>query len=247
MNNDGLRDLFVANGIYQDLTDQDYLQYVSSEEVIQSVVSGKKVDFKRLIDIIPSEKVPNHSYLNQGDFSFDFYTESGLNQASFSNGSAYGDLDNDGDLDLVVNNVNMPAFVYENKLDPTTSKALQLQLVGAGKNIQALGAKIRIEANEQIYFAEHYPIRGFQSSMDPKLHVGLGEAETATIDVIWPTGGTSRIENVSLDNPITIKEETKRGETLNFDFQKENQQFAAAKNPPTHTKKITLLTSIVNG
>ena len=72
MNNDGLRDLFVANGIYQDLTDQDYLQYVSSEEVIQSVVSGKKVDFKRLIDIIPSEKVPNHSYLNQGEFSFDF-------------------------------------------------------------------------------------------------------------------------------------------------------------------------------
>ena len=145
MNNDGLRDLFVANGIYQDLTDQDYLQYVSSEEVIQSVVSGKKVDFKRLIDIIPSEKVPNHSYLNQGDFSFDFYTESGLNQASFSNGSAYGDLDNDGDLDLVVNNVNMPAFVYENKLDPTTSNALQLQLVGAGQNTQALGPKYALK------------------------------------------------------------------------------------------------------
>ena len=145
MNNDGLRDLFVANGIYQDLTDQDYLQYVSSEEVIQSVVSGKKVDFKRLIDIIPSEKVPNHSYLNQGDFSFDFYTESGLNQASFSNGSAYGDLDNDGDLDLVVNNVNMPAFVYENKLDPTTSKALQLQLVGAGKTSKPWGPKYALK------------------------------------------------------------------------------------------------------
>ena len=192
MNNDGLRDLFVANGIYQDLTDQDYLQYVSSEEVIQSVVSGKKVDYKRLIDIIPSEKVPNHSYLNQGDFSFDFYTDSGLNQASFSNGSAYGDLDNDGDLDLVVNNVNMPAFVYENKLDPVTSNALQIQLEGAGDNTQALGAKLRVLANDQVYYAEHYPIRGFQSSMDPKLHLGLGQAQTATVEVIWPTGGMSR-------------------------------------------------------
>jgi len=231
MNNDGLRDLFVANGIYQDLTDQDYLQYVSSEEVIQSVVSGKKVDYKRLIDIIPSEKVPNHSYLNQGDFSFDFYTDSGLNQASFSNGSAYGDLDNDGDLDLVVNNVNMPAFVYENKLDPVTSNALQIQLEGAGDNTQALGAKLRVLANDQVYYAEHYPIRGFQSSMDPKLHLGLGQAQTATVEVIWPTGGMSRVENVSLNTPLVLKEEAKQGNAISFDFSKDAAQFNAAQSP----------------
>ena len=231
MNNDGLRDLFVANGIYQDLTDQDYLQYVSSEEVIQSVVSGKKVDYKRLIDIIPSEKVPNHSYLNHGDFSFDFYTESGLNQASFSNGSAYGDLDNDGDLDLVVNNVNMPAFVYENKLDPVTSNALQIQLEGAGDNTQALGAKLRVLANDQVYHAEHYPIRGFQSSMDPKLHLGLGQAQTATVEVIWPTGGMSRVENVSLNTPLVLKEEAKQGNAISFDFSKDAAQFNATQSP----------------
>ena len=231
MDNDGLRDLFVANGIYQDLTDQDYLQYVSSEEVIQSVVSGKKVDYKRLIDIIPSEKVPNHSYLNQGDFSFDFYTDSGLNQASFSNGSAYGDLDNDGDLDLVVNNVNMPAFVYENKLDPVTSNALQIQLEGAGDNTQALGAKLRVLANDQVYYAEHYPIRGFQSSMDPKLHLGLGQAQTATVEVIWPTGGMSRVENVSLNTPLVLKEEAKQGNAISFDFSKDAAQFNAAQSP----------------
>ena len=231
MNNDGLRDLFVANGIYQDLTDQDYLQYVSSEEVIQSVVSGKKVDYKRLIDIIPSEKVPNHSYLNQGDFSFDFYTDSGLNQASFSNGSAYGDLDNDGDLDLVVNNVNMPAFVYENKLDPVTSNALQIQLEGAGDNTQALGAKLRVLANDQVYYAEHYPIRGFQSSMDPKLHLGLGQAQTATVEVIWPTGGMSRVENVPLNTLLVLKEEAKQGNAISFDFSKDAAQFNAAQSP----------------
>ena len=231
MDNDGLRDLFVANGIYQDLTDQDYLQYVSSEEVIQSVVSGKKVDYKRLIDIIPSEKVPNHSYLNQGDFSFDFYTDSGLNQASFSNGSAYGDLDNDGDLDLVVNNVNMPAFVYENKLDPVTSNALQIQLEGAGDNTQALGAKLRVLANDQVYYAEHYPIRGFQSSMDPKLHLGLGQAQTATVEVIWPTGGMSRVENVPLNTLLVLKEEAKQGNAISFDFSKDAAQFNAAQSP----------------
>ena len=231
MDNDGLRDLFVANGIYQDLTDQDYLQYVSSEEVIQSVVSGKKVDYKRLIDIIPSEKVPNHSYLNQGDFSFDFYTDSGLNQASFSNGSAYGDLDNDGDLDLVVNNVNMPAFVYENKLDPVTSNALQIQLEGAGDNTQALGAKLRVLANDQVYYAEHYPIRGFQSSMDAKLHLGLGQAQTATVEVIWPTGGMSRVENVSLNTPLVLKEESKQGNAISFDFSKDAAQFNTAQSP----------------
>ena len=231
MDNDGLRDLFVANGIYQDLTDQDYLQYVSSEEVIQSVVSGKKVDYKRLIDIIPSEKVPNHSYLNQGDFSFNFYTDSGLNQASFSNGSAYGDLDNDGDLDLVVNNVNMPAFVYENKLDPVTSNALQIQLEGAGDNTQALGAKLRVLANDQVYYAEHYPIRGFQSSMDPKLHLGLGQAQTATVEVIWPTGGMSRVENVPLNTLLVLKEEAKQGNAISFDFSKDEAQFNATQSP----------------
>ena len=231
MNNDGLRDLFVANGIYQDLTDQDYLQYVSSEEVIQSVVSGKKVDFKRLIDIIPSEKVPNHSYLNQGEFSFDFYTDSGLNQASFSNGSAYGDLDNDGDLDLVVNNVNMPAFIYENKLDPTTSNALQIQLQGSGNNTQALGAKIRVLTDDQEYYAEHYPIRGFQSSMDPKLHLGLGQAQMVTVEVIWPTGGITRIENASSNELLILKEENKKGETLAFELSKNNQQFVAGRKP----------------
>ena len=231
MNNDGLRDLFVANGIYQDLTDQDYLQYVSSEEVIQSVVSGKKVDYKKLIDIIPSEKVPNHSYLNQGDFQFDFYTASGLNQASFSNGSAYGDLDNDGDLDLVVNNVNMPAFIYENKLDPSMAGALQIQLEGSGKNTQALGAKLRVVANEQVHYAEHYPIRGFQSSMDPKLHLGVGESQTATVEVIWPTGGMSRLENVKINQPLVIKEDTKQGETMSFDFSGADDLFMAGDSP----------------
>ena len=115
MNNDGLKDLFIANGIFKDLTNQDYLQYVSNEEVVKSIVSNNKVDYKRLVDMIPSNKVENHAYLNLGNLEFERDPMSGLEAPSFSNGAAYGDLDNDGDLDLIVNNVNMISFVYENK------------------------------------------------------------------------------------------------------------------------------------
>ena len=127
MNNDGLKDLYIANGIYKDLTNQDYLKYVSNEEVVQSIVSGNQVNYKKLIDIIPSNKVKNHAYINQGDLQFK-RTYNGLNTESFSNGSAYGDLDNDGDLDVVVNNVNMPLFVYQNTLEDTKTNYLKVIL-----------------------------------------------------------------------------------------------------------------------
>ena len=99
MDNDGFKDLFIANGIYQDLTDQDYLQYVSSEEVIKSVITNNQVDYKRLVDIIPSNKVPNHSYKNTGDLGFENFENSGLPPGS-SKLASPGDLDNDGKLDL---------------------------------------------------------------------------------------------------------------------------------------------------
>ena len=114
MDNDGLKDLFIANGVYQDLTDQDYLQYISSEEIVKSIVNKQGIDYKQLIKVIPSNKVANQAYKNLGNLNFELYTDSGLLEPSFSNGSAYGDLDNDGDLDLVVNNINSDLFIYEN-------------------------------------------------------------------------------------------------------------------------------------
>ena len=168
MNNDGLKDLFIANGIYKDLTNQDYLRYVSNEEVLQSLVIDNKVDFKKLIDIIPSNKVKNHAYINKGNLTFN-RENNGLNTEGFSNGAAYGDLDNDGDLDLIVNNVNMPLFVYKNNLDKTATKYLKVILKGDGLNTNAIGSKITLTTKTATYSLEQQPARGFQSSMDLSL------------------------------------------------------------------------------
>ncbi len=115
MDNDGLKDLFVANGIFQDLTDQDYLQYFSNREIVKTIVKGKDIDYEKLISAIPSKRLSNFAFQNKSSFEFENKAKHwGLDEPSFSNGSAYGDLDNDGDYDLVVNNVNMPAFIYRN-------------------------------------------------------------------------------------------------------------------------------------
>ena len=220
MNSDGLKDLFVANGIYKDLTDQDYLQYVSNQEVIEAVVSKNKVDYKRLIDIIPSEPVANQSYLNQGDFQFDTYASSGLHDVGFSNGAAYGDLDNDGDLDLIVNNVNQDVFVYRNNHPHTQS--LQIALKGTGGNTQALGAQVTVAASSATYYAEQQPTRGFQSSMDPRLHFGIPDDSLVTVQVDWPTGGYSLHTNVQVNQLLILEED------------KVQKSKPAAVKPPVH-------------
>ena len=187
MENDGYKDLFIANGIYKDLTDQDYLQYISNDEVVKSIVMNNEVDYKRLIEIIPSEKVPNHAYKNLNGINFSSYTNSGLDLPSFSNGSAYGDLDNDGDLDLIVNNVNMPLFVFENK-NKSTNNYIKFELKGLHNNVNAIGTKIIVKTKNGIQIQEVQPARGFQSTVDIRPNFGLGDATNIDIEVIWPYG-----------------------------------------------------------
>lgn len=205
MNNDGLKDLFVSNGIYKDLTDQDYLQYISNEEVVTALMEKNKVNFKKLIDIIPSEKVPNQAFINKGKTQFDKAPELGLNTPSFSNGSVYADLDNDGDLDLVVNNVNMEAFVYENQ-QQQQYHFLQLELKGSNQNTFALGTKVRVVTAQDTLYFEQQPARGFQSSVDPRLHIGLGLNDTVQVIVDWPLGKRTLVENVSSNQKVTLLE-----------------------------------------
>ena len=206
--NDGNKDIFVANGIFQDLTNQDYIQYISNDEFSKSMVRRGKVDYKKLIDLIPSIPVPNYAFLNMGNLHF---TESGhelgLDQPSFSNGSAYGDLDNDGAMDLVVNNVNMPPFVYRNRgrgLFPG-NHFLRIRLNGSKGNSLGVGAKVTLRCGKDIYYQEQFPTRGFESTVDNRLLFGVGGHQMIdSIVVEWPDGAVSILTGQEADRETII-------------------------------------------
>lgn len=212
MDNDGFNDLYVSNGVNRDVTDLDFIEFFANDVIQKMVLSGQKQDVDEVLKHIPQNPLTNKVYQNQQNLRFkDMAKTWGLGQPSFSNGAAYGDLDNDGDLDLVVNNENQPSFLYRNNSrEFNKNHFIGFKLKGKGRNTFAIGTKIDIYRGKEIITRELVPSRGFQSSMDYKIIVGLGkESKIDSMVIIWPDLSVSSFASPATDTVHIIQQPEK--------------------------------------
>ena len=207
MDNDGLKDIFITNGINHDLTDLDFVDFFANEIVQKMALTGKKESIDSIISKMPIKPQPNYAYKNNGDISFkNANKEWGFDLPSRSNGAAYADLDNDGDLDLVINNVNTPAFIYKNNTESQlNNNYIQLKFKGPKTNPFGVGVLAKFYFDGNIVNQELIPSRGFQSSMGYEMTIGLGQHQALdSIRVVWPDEMTQKLENVQANQVLTL-------------------------------------------
>lgn len=231
--NDGWKDLFVTNGYFRDYTNRDFLKY-KGDYYFQKVVAHEKADTLELAKSMPSTPVHNYIFKNMGGAQFEDKSKAwGFSMPSFSNGAAYADFDNDGDLDLIVSNQNAEASLYRNlsRQQNASQHYIALQLKGAGLNTQAIGSTVTIYTGQDKQFFEMMPVRGYQSSVTSRIHAGLNSlTQIDSIIVVWPTGKKSSIANIMADQ-LLVLEEVNLPSTENYAVPQKDAIFKGEKSP----------------
>jgi hypothetical protein len=224
--NDGNKDIFISNGILRDIMYNDFLEFITNKDKRNEVISkAGKFDYRDFVQYMPSKPLKNYAFQNTGHLMFqDRADELGLAEPSFSNGAAYGDLDNDGDLDLVINNENSQSFVYRNETDSKSGNHfLKVKFNGYEHNRVGIGALVTIKAMEELRVLQNFNSRGFESSTEPNLLFGLGKAENIDeMKVTWPDGKVQVLTNVKADQTII----------LNYSQASEEETFTEKKPAP---------------
>lgn len=205
--NDGLSDIYVCNGVNKDVTNLDFMNFFANDVIQKMVLTGKKDNVDEVLKIIPVTPMLNKAFKNKGNLQFSDEGKAwGFTEPSFSNGAAYGDLDNDGDLDLVINNENQPAYIYRNNSrEQNKNHYIGVSLKAESQNTFAIGTKIRIYKGDQLFYRELIPSRGFQSSMDYKQIIGLGQINGIdSMSIQWPDLSYTRYLHPAMDKVYNI-------------------------------------------
>ena len=228
MDNDGWKDLFITNGYLRDFTNLDFLKYTAADAMMEEA-QKKNFNYKTfdLVKKIPSNKLSNYAFQNSGNLLFKNVTKSwGLDLPVVSNGAAYADFDNDGDLDLIVCNNDDPVSLYRNNSEGAKNNYINLNLKGTSKNTEALGAKVFAYTSGNKQFLEKSRVRGFQSTVTSMLHFGFGNAKSIdSLKIIWPDGKESVHKNIAANETVTINENAENNWSAENNLQKRNNTY----------------------